>query len=312
VWSPGEVPLFLEDPGQGCRALSISEDGFIAGHYFQSDGNSMPATWMLGQPGVEPLDAEIPKGMGAVVRVGNALGDFAGELSFPDSVDAPAYVRRRNGVWQYLPIPGPNCYNDIRGMARHHFVVGRVMSGGQCGGGVMWNWPPMRWAGGSLEMLPTLPPSTSAVGLSVNSVGQTVGLARPNPFASDLYVLWIGMPGHPVLGPIEVEDLLPEWLQSQVSLSSPQINERGEIAAAVSTSPGFSLGPTSSVILRPIRNRSGDVTIDCAVDVQDIEALFSLWGIEDKGWDNPADLNDDGLVDAYDLAMVLADWGPKR
>jgi hypothetical protein len=273
----------------------------------------MPATWMLGQPGVEPLDGELPKGSQAVVRVGNALGDFAGEMVDPASTNlSDAYVRRRNGVWQFLPNLGPNCYNDIRGMARHHFVVGRVMSGGQCGGGGVWMPPAMRWAGGSLELLPTNPPGTFAAALDVNSVGQTVGVTRPSPLGSDVHVFWLGMPGHPVIGPIEIEDLLPDWLQSQVSLSSPRINERGELACPVSTSPGFALGPTSSVILRPIRNRSGDVTIDCVVDVQDIEALFSLWGIEDKGWDNPADLNDDGLVDAYDLAMVLADWGPKR
>jgi hypothetical protein len=66
------------------------------------------------------------------------------------------------------------------------------------------------------------------------------------------------------------------------------------------------------LLLSPVRTRSGDANIDCAVDAKDLAIIFEFWG-ESYDLDGmPGDLNGDLTVDAYDLAMVLGDWGPRR
>ncbi|MFO0827977.1 MAG: hypothetical protein U0572_07475 [Phycisphaerales bacterium] len=78
------------------------------------------------------------------------------------------------------------------------------------------------------------------------------------------------------------------------------INDRGQIIA---------WGGGVSLVLTPIRTRPGDATIDCKVDERDVLAVIEFWGKEYELPDMPGDLNDDGVVNGVDLALVLGDWG---
>jgi hypothetical protein len=84
------------------------------------------------------------------------------------------------------------------------------------------------------------------------------------------------------------------------------INDRGEICGTGKDE----LGKTAGLILRPIRTRPGDVTIDCHVDGRDLAALFEFWGRSYDYDGGPGDLDGDRFVGAFDLALVLGDWGP--
>ena len=51
----------------------------------------------------------------------------------------------------------------------------------------------------------------------------------------------------------------------------------------------------------------GDLTLDRAVDADDLGNLLSAWG---PAPDSPADLTRDGVVDGDDLGQMLGAWGP--
>ncbi len=81
-----------------------------------------------------------------------------------------------------------------------------------------------------------------------------------------------------------------------------QINDRGQIGAtAVVPGPGT---PTRAIILTPKPGSFADLTGDCATGSDDLFALLAAWGERESA----ADLNYDGVVDAGDLAWLLADW----
>ncbi len=50
----------------------------------------------------------------------------------------------------------------------------------------------------------------------------------------------------------------------------------------------------------------GDIDDDGDIDAADLAALLSAWGDQP---DDPADLDGDGDVDAADLAALLGAWG---
>jgi hypothetical protein len=53
-----------------------------------------------------------------------------------------------------------------------------------------------------------------------------------------------------------------------------------------------------------------DVNNDGLIDAQDLGLLLAFWGedgVNENGWD--PDLNDDGVVDAGDLGVLLGFWG---
>jgi hypothetical protein len=49
---------------------------------------------------------------------------------------------------------------------------------------------------------------------------------------------------------------------------------------------------------------------DCRVNARDLGALLDLWGTTYPEPGGEGDLDGDGMVDGYDLAALLADWGP--
>jgi hypothetical protein len=58
------------------------------------------------------------------------------------------------------------------------------------------------------------------------------------------------------------------------------------------------------VVLTPINANPADLTGDGVVDASDLAALIAAWGSS-----GPADLDADGVVDAADLAALIAAWG---
>lgn len=71
-------------------------------------------------------------------------------------------------------------------------------------------------------------------------------------------------------------------------------------------------GPTATVerlYTGAVPALPGDINGDCAVDIDDLNALLGAWATT-VGVGSPLDpANDDGFVDADDLNLVLANWG---
>lgn len=149
------------------------------------------------------------------------------------------------------------------------------------------------WDGSAMHDIGWSPGGTPrSFGLAVNALGQVVGSMNGNTG-----YLWQN-------GQLHALGDLTEGVTGVNIVSA--INDRGQIATKTNQIGGVGL------LLSPLRTRSGDANIDCAVDAKDLAIIFEFWG-ESYDLDGmPGDLNGDLLVDAYDLAMVLGDWGPRR
>jgi hypothetical protein len=79
------------------------------------------------------------------------------------------------------------------------------------------------------------------------------------------------------------------------------INDNGTIAV---------VGMAHTYMLRPSGVVPADVDLDCRVDAEDLKLLFACWGPAGASPVKRADVNGDGSVDAYDLAEVLGAWTP--
>lgn len=77
------------------------------------------------------------------------------------------------------------------------------------------------------------------------------------------------------------------------------INGDGLIIADAMPAPGQGAG----VLLKPI-GTVGDATGDCLVNVSDLLRVINDWGKSRS----PADFNDDGTVNIYDLYIVIKNW----
>lgn len=62
-------------------------------------------------------------------------------------------------------------------------------------------------------------------------------------------------------------------------------------------------------LIVPVGAPYADLTGDCAVDGADIAVILAEWGPRQS---SPADLNADGIVNGFDLAFVLGDWSSGR
>ena len=56
--------------------------------------------------------------------------------------------------------------------------------------------------------------------------------------------------------------------------------------------------------------RLGDLNDDGIVDAADLALLLGNWGPVDCAGSGCPDFNGDGVVDAADLAQLLGNWGP--
>ncbi|MDZ4755869.1 MAG: hypothetical protein SGJ11_15400 [Phycisphaerae bacterium] len=82
------------------------------------------------------------------------------------------------------------------------------------------------------------------------------------------------------------------------------VNNHGQIVVQ-----GYSL--SGSLFLLTPNPPPGDVNIDCAVNVLDLMLLFDNWGAVTSDAVLRADLDGDGVVGGFELALVLGGWTPR-
>ena len=107
---------------------------------------------------------------------------------------------------------------------------------------------------------------------------------------------WISFAGEDPVSPASI--IAPSegaWLITGVG----SVTNRRELIAT-----GRLTGETVGQLLRLRPYRAEDLNDDGAVDAQDLAALLSEWG----NFGGVADLNGDGVVDAADLAAMLSAW----
>jgi len=107
--------------------------------------------------------------------------------------------------------------------------------------------------------------------------------------------------------------------QDRMSVEIPAGETRTFVVEAVETGPGVAaLGamayadefdiddPMVTVAVVPPATSWSDIDLSGRVGMGDLAMLLNRWGVPEN--QDPADLNDDGVVNNRDLAILLADW----
>ena len=146
--------------------------------------------------------------------------------------------------------------------------------------------------------LGTPPGFLDARALALNNSGEVVGEAIPEDFEEE--------PNHAFLwtegAMYDLNDLVVEGDELFLT-SGEDINDRGMIVGQGRTPFGF----IHAYVAIPIV--TGDLDDDADVDAADLAWLLIAWGPCADLADCPADLNGDGVVDATDLGILLANRG---
>ena len=153
------------------------------------------------------------------------------------------------------------------------------------------------WENGEMTDLGTLPNLTATRALDINDAGQVVGICH-NPIQNMLKpFLW--QHGairdlRELIRPDPDVALLGAWAIS----NGGHIVCRGEFQFASAT-----------FLLTPIDPPLGDIDIDCAVSLADLEILLNSWGPCPDCVNCLGDLDGDCAVAVPDLLALLANWG---
>jgi uncharacterized membrane protein len=189
------------------------------------------------------------------------------------------------------PIPG-GFTSGAGGSTADNLIVGsgRIQSGPDVvATGFMWRE-------GGFQLIDAIAGyDTSGVG-DINSARQVAGSSRPLDNSSDRHAfLWQHGVTH------DLNDLVPRG--TLLIARAQAINDQGQILTD---------GGLHSFLLTPVDRPLGDLDIDCAVGLSDVEMLIEAWG-PCPGACPPscaADLDGDGAVGIVDFLMLLANWGP--
>ena len=311
---------------------AIAGDGTIYGEFRTARGPNVPSVWVSGGP--QPLPIALPVSNGYVNDI-NDHGWVSGFIdAFPLEIAGPC-VWTPNGT---VPV-----YEVIGGIGYGIDNSGRLY--GWTTHPDTWAFRGYSYLDGRVQWLP-LPEGMSESSVSgASPVGHACGSTWATEHTQSQATVWrdniptvlelplgytrtnannvnslgqaIGWASSVSGGPLPEQPML--WIEGSASFlftlfespfvggvtSVSCINERGEICGSGYDANGNACG----VILRPIRTRIGDATLDCRVDIRDLNALFEFWGRTYDYDGGPGDLDADGSVGAKDLALVLGDWG---
>lgn len=154
------------------------------------------------------------------------------------------------------------------------------------------------WDAGTFYDLGTLDGFNLSIAHGVNDARQIVGLCRLVGGAEpDHAFLWQNGAMYDLNELVSPDD--PEL----VIKSASAISENGQIAAS-----GVTFGHVVGVLLTPIV-RVGDFDYDCKVSTKDLLHLLAMWGPCKPSTECTADLDQNGIVDQDDLAILLENWG---
>lgn len=142
-------------------------------------------------------------------------------------------------------------------------------------------------------------PGMNSTGVSeINDLGQAIG------WSGEWYI--IGGEQQAVLIQHGEMHVLIDHVIDPVRFELPSvghINDRGDITATVPYN-----GTNRVIVLEPVRERVGDVDLDCKVGVHDLTLVLKTWGSTYDFDHGPGDANNDHVVDGNDLALVLGGW----
>ncbi len=204
--------------------------------------------------------------------------------------DARAFIWEEGVVVELPPIPG-GFTSDGRAINNLRDVAGRGRFVDPGTGDTVWR--AFAWIDGEITVLGTLPGFRNSFATGINDARQVVGFSQTT--TQEAFIWQNGVMTN-------LNDLMPPDLQILIQ-TAWAINQDGQITGSARLQ-----GNTVAVLLTPVA-RPGDVDIDCAVGLADLEILLDSWGPCPDCVNCLADLDGDCAVAVPDLLRLLANWG---
>ena len=289
LWQAGEVIELGTLPGGNfSRAWAINNSGQIVG--FAGNFNTGPLRPFLWQDGVM-TDLKLPLGPWGEAKDINEIGAIVGWMGSSLS-GAHAFMLGDGIVTDLGVVPG-----GLSGIATAINNNGQVVGHGivELGDGSRVARS-FIWDDGEMTDLGTLPNLAFTRAFGINDQRQVVGWSR-NPIGNRVRpLLW----QHGVIRDLR-ELIRPDpdvrLFQAMAISNGGHIVARGEFQFCSAT-----------FLLTPIDSPSGDIDIDCAVGLADLEILLNSWGPCPDCDNCLADLDGDCAVAVPDLLTLLANW----
>lgn len=248
-----------------------------------------------------------PKGLvdvGAIIGGPNSMiADIAGDgamtgwLANSQIFDGRAFILtglRRDGLTVLDPIPG-GFTSEGRAINSHHDLAGIGLAPDPMG--ILFAvWRAFTFIDGEFHMIDALRGCPHSIATGINDDRVVIGYLY-----SDCNRGWVWAEGQQR----NLNDMIDPGPE-EVEIRYPQsINNAGVIAAEAYS---WGLGMNVAVLLYPIYTSAADLNDDCLVNSLDVVLLLKAWGAVRGVSPVDADLDGNGVVNAYDLAMLLGDW----
>lgn len=293
------TPLPLWPGANYSVATSLNSTGSVVGW----SGNNLvgdPAVhavlWQDGR--VIDIGAHLPVNKSTAWDI-NESNVVVGRMDLPTFL-FDGFIYDQGRVQLLGPIPG-GVSSGALAINNFNVVVGAGQVPGPTPSGLVGH--AFQWTNGKMIDLGVLPGEIASIASDVNDIGIIVG-SSGDGFGHNKACIWYGDDG-----PIDLNMLIASD-PNLVIEGATAINQSGQITAVGQLLyEGF--WTQVGILLTPKPANPADLTGDCRVDGSDLTVLLQSWGLVkgSKRNANPAaDLDDNGVVNGFDLAMLLGAW----
>lgn len=289
LYDQGRVSGLGTSPGGNySEATAVSETGLITGHAGNQLTGEPPTHAFILQDGIMlSLGLGTPYSYGYDVSDNGTVVGWMG-ASGP-SVDGVAFTWREGKVTVLSAIPEAHSH-VARAINSRADVVGYASFDTKTSGPYSRAYAHV---GGKTFTIDPFPGDVTSAAWDINDDQVIIGTSTSA--SSGTNFVWAGGVMRDLSDLIDPGAGVTLW-------SVRSINNAGQISA-----DGLLLGHAAVFRLHPILPKLGDLNCDQYVDSSDIEILLSSWGVCVDSC--PSDFDGTGIVNGFDLAILLGNWG---
>ena len=281
-----------QEEGGTCVALGVNDSGTVCGYRSIKDDDGDPVSPWNAFVWSEVdgfIDLGVMTGVRSEARDISDAGYVCGWTGSTTTSNAKAFLWHKGDLQILPPVP-----DGITSVGHGVDNAGTVVGSGRMLVNGTYLFVPFVWHDNAFTILQTLPDYESGGIAAVNSSGLMIGACGDGPVPNlTTPCIWSG----------DAVFDLSALITGSPSIETPQviaIADNGQILAR-----GLSLDGYIGLVLSPFESLMGDANCDQAVDVDDLLAVITNWGMC-AGCS--VDFNGDESVNLQDLEIVLTNW----
>jgi len=315
----GVYTVIPRPPNSELDATGVLEDDTVFGHYYESeypwvrpflwkDGAFLPVPEVLTKVDVIPRGAS--RGRGG--HPGYIVGQIAVPATIPGWGNFAAFRWDvTTGEVVILEVELPHFRAEGIAATPDGRIFGRCETVAEFQGQITTRYRTLEQTPTGVLILDPIPINDGIDFRDVNDQGHALGTSRCQssgvcmcdgvpcfPWFKNRAVLW----RHGAL--IDVLAIALEQYGLSVTIGGTAINDYGEMVVESGS------GGASTFFVRSLKP-PGDVDFDCAVGRSDLMLVIENWGQRSDASVAASDLDRDGTIGPYDLAVVLGGWTAK-